>query len=76
MLAFAAHACLLAVRRRNMETTRALWVYAFLRLSIGCAAVWLGLGGGAAAGWTLAILILVHFGWRAWLQRQMANSES
>lgn len=70
MIAFAVHALSLALRRRQDRAVRPLSIYAALRLGIGLSGLWLALGGGALAGWTMVGFIVIHLMWRVALQRR------
>jgi hypothetical protein len=71
MMGSAAYVLVLALRAKHpQEDWSVLAVHVALRAGGGFAALWLAFGGGAIAGWTLAVLLLAQVAWREVARRQ------
>jgi hypothetical protein len=75
MLGFGGHALLVGVRRWETGERTVLLTYAGFRLATGGAALWLALGGGGIAGWTMAFFIVAHLAWSFILSRRAPEPE-
>ncbi len=71
MLAIAATVLLLALRAEHPGEDSSFAVgYSILRAGSGLAAIWLALGGGVTAGWTLVAFLVAYQVWVTLIRRR------
>jgi len=71
MVGVAAWVLSLTIRARNADEDWAIVVgYVFLRAGSGLAAIWLALGGGSTAAWTLVAFVAVYPIWMTVMRRR------